>query len=232
MAADRAEQSRRGQSAPKTTTKHPYAAIEHRVIDSPAFAALRPSSVKLLLLLARQLTKDNNGHLHAAFKWCAGYEIGSEHTLRDGIAQLIAHGLIYRTRSHGANGAWARYAVTWLPIKNRDELFLSGYKPFAWRDWMPAEKKSTRQKVQEQSSRKCSFTPEYPAESAGSRGAKSADNELIPCGAVKTPLLRAWINQPHTCRTSLTPIRPRIKSERGLLNQWQKNLALSDEPNN
>ena len=56
---DRAESIRRGSSQPrKTSTTHPYAAIEHRVIDSPAFADLTPSSVKLLLLLARQLTKD------------------------------------------------------------------------------------------------------------------------------------------------------------------------------
>jgi len=95
MGIDRTEQ-RRGQSSIKTTTKHPYAAIEHRVIDSPAFADLRPSSVLLLLLMTRQLTKENNGHLHAAFKWCSKYGIGSEHTLRDAIAQLIAHSLIYR----------------------------------------------------------------------------------------------------------------------------------------
>lgn len=168
MGTDRTEQYRRAQSAIKTATKHPYAAIEHRVMDSQAFAALRPSSVLLLLLLARQLTKDNNGHLHAAYKWCRNYGIGSEHTLRDAIAQLIAHGLIYRTRSHGANGAWARYAVTWLPIKNREGLFLAGFKPFSWRDWEPSEKKSTRQKLQEQSIRNCSFNPQHPAESAGS----------------------------------------------------------------
>lgn len=169
--------------AAKTSTKHPYAAIEHRVIDSPAFADLKPSSCLLLLLLARQLTKDNNGHLHAAFKWCKPRGIGSEHTLRDAIADVIAHGFIYRTRSHGANGAWARYAVTWLPIKQREGLFLDGFKSCAWRDWKPSDKKSTRQKVQEQSSRKCSFTLENPAESAGSRGAKSADNELMPCSS-------------------------------------------------
>lgn len=172
MAVDRTEQTRRGQSAIKTTTKEPYAAIEHRVIESPAFAALRPSAVLLLLLMARQLSKDNNGHLHAAFKWCSKFGIGSEHTLRDAIAQLIANGFIYRTRSHGANRAWARYAVTWLPIKKRDDLFLAGFKPCAWRDWNPSQKKSTRQKVQDQSGRKCSFTPEHPAESAGSRGGK------------------------------------------------------------
>ena len=51
MATDRTEQSRRGQSPAKTTTKHPYAAIEHRVIDSPAFADLKPTAQVLLLLV-------------------------------------------------------------------------------------------------------------------------------------------------------------------------------------
>jgi len=186
MATDRTESTRRGQSAVKTTQKEAYAAIEHRVIESPAFAALRPSAVLLLLLMARQLSKDNNGHLHAAFKWCSKFGIGSEHTLQGAIAQLIAHGFIYRTRSHGANGAWARYAVTWLPIKKRDDLFLAGFKPCAWREWKPLQKKTTPQKVQEQSGIKCSFTLEHPAESAGRRGAESADNELMPCSAVNS----------------------------------------------
>jgi len=173
----------------KPTTKHPYAAIEHRVIDSPSYADLSFSARALLVLMARQLTKDNNGHLHAAFKWCKPYGFGSEHTLRDAIAELISHGFIYRTRSHGANGAWAKYAVTWLPIKKRDSLFLNSFEACAWRTWEPPQKKSSRQKVQEQSSRKCSFTPENPAESAGNPPAKSADNELIPCS-------RAFLHPP------------------------------------
>ena len=217
MATDRTEQTRRGQSVIKTTTKEPYAAIEHRVIESPAFAALRPSAVLLLLLMARQLTKDNNGHLHAAFKWCKKYGIGSEHTLQSAIAQLIAHGMIYRTRSHGANGAWARYAVTWLPIKKRDELFLAGFKPCGWRDWKPLEKKTTPQKVQDQSGRKCSFTPEHTAESAGSRGAKSADNELMPCSGVNAPLYRAATTKQHREFDHSKSPRPQLNAGKGLL---------------
>lgn len=217
MGTDRTEYLRRGQSPGKTTTKHPYAAIEHRVIDSPAFADLRPSSVLLLLLMTRQLTKENNGHLHAAFKWCSKYGIGSEHTLRDAIAQLIAYGLIYRTRSHGANGAWAKYAVTWLPIKQREGLFLAGFTPNAWRDWKPTEKKTTRQIVQEQSSRKCSFTREYPADSAGTRGAESADNELMPCSGVNSTRQqrvnkeRKPIGSPLAIHLSLTADRGHLR---------------------
>ena len=52
--------------AAKTSTRHPYAAIDHRVIDSPAFADLTFSAQALLVLLARQLTRTNNGHLQAS----------------------------------------------------------------------------------------------------------------------------------------------------------------------
>ena len=166
---------------PKTSTKHPYAAIEHRVIDSAAYAGLTFSARSLLVLMARQLTKDNNGHLQASFKWCHRYGFGSEHTLRAAISDLIAHGLIYRSRSHGANGAWARYAVTWLPITKREGLFLAGFVSCAWRDWLPTNKKSSRQKVPDESGRKCSFTPVNPAESAGSAPVNNAAYVLIPC---------------------------------------------------
>lgn len=181
----------------KTSTKHPYAAIEHRVIDSPAFADLRPSSQFLLLLLARQLTKDNNGHLQASFAWCRRYGIGSEHTLQRAIRDLIGHGFIYRTRSHGANGAWARYAVTWLPIKRREGLFLDGFLSCAWREWIAPEKKSTPQEVQDQSRKKCSFISESPAESAGSPTAKSAGYELIPCRETRKRVYRQSWKEPR-----------------------------------
>lgn len=173
--------------AAKYSTKHPYAAIEHRVIDSPAYADLGHSACRLLTLFARQLTKDNNGHLQASFKWCRKFGVLSEHTLRNAIAELIAHGFIYRARSHGANGAWARYAVTWLPITRKEGLFLSGFVPCAWRHWQPGEKKSSPQKLLEQSGRKRSFTPENPAESAGTLPVKTAGYELMPCrgGAIR-----------------------------------------------
>ncbi len=181
------------------TTKHPYAAIEHRVIDSPAYADLSFSARALLVLITRQLTKDNNGHLHASFKWCRPYGLGSEHTLRDAIAELVSHGFVYRTRSHGANGAWARYAVTWLPIKLRDGLFLDGFNACAWRNWQPANKKSSRQKMPDQSGRKCSFTPKNPAKSAGFPPAKSADYELMPCRGAEKRGYGAWL-QPELAR--------------------------------
>lgn len=69
MAIDRSEATRRGQSHIKPNTKHPYAAIEHRVIDSPAYIDMTFSARALLLEIARQLTKDNNGHLQATYSY-------------------------------------------------------------------------------------------------------------------------------------------------------------------
>lgn len=170
--------------AAKTAKRHPYAAIDHRVIDSPAYADLSFSACALLVLLARQLTIDNNGHLQASFSYCKKHGFGSEHTLKDAIASLIAHGFIYRTRSHGANKVYAKYAVTWLSITRKEGLFCAGFKVGAWRDWQPPDKKTSLKKVQERSSRMCSFTPENPAESAGTTPAENADYEVMPSRGV------------------------------------------------
>lgn len=118
--------------------RHPYASIEHRVIDSPAFRELSFSAKTLLVILARQLNGSNNGQLQATFRYCNQYGFGSEHTLKKAIAELRTHGLIYRTRSHGANQAWAKYAITWQSIgKNKEGLFLDGFVHDAWRNWKP-----------------------------------------------------------------------------------------------
>ena len=196
------ENIRRGVKHSKTPTKHPYAAIQHRVMDSQAYADLSFSAQSLLMVIARQLRKDNNGHLQATFKFCSRYGFRSEHTLQRAIAELISHGFIYRTRSHGANQAWARYAVTWLPVtKSRPdgvELFLHGFVADAWKCWQPSmtNDKNTLPKVQEQSRKKCSFAPHLPTESAGTTPAKTADYELmLPCSSESAQLshVSEWI---------------------------------------
>lgn len=173
-----------------TLTGIPLAAYDYVVNGKPA----------LDWVVERQRVKtdkDNNGHLQASFAWCKRYGIGSEHTLQRAISDLIAHGFIYRTRSHGANGAWARYAVTWLPIKRREGLFLDGFLSCAWREWIPPEKKGTPQKVQDQFRQKCSFNGESPAKSAGSTPAKSAGYELIPCRETRKQVYQQRWKEPR-----------------------------------
>lgn len=217
MATDRTEATKRGQQQRRPSTTHPYAAIEHRVIDSPAFADLKPTAQALIIFIARQLNKDNNGHLQATFSWCRRFGIGSEHTLKDSVAQLISHGFLYRTRSHGAGGAWAKYALTCLPITNREGLFLAGFVPMAYRNWTPTENKTTPQKVQDTSSRKCSFTPKVPAESAGTLPAKTADYEsCCHVGDSRTPH-QSQKNRPVRPLTSPLAIRLVVNNDRGAL---------------
>lgn len=121
---------------------HPYAALEHRIIDSEAYADLRPQSIRLLMIMCRQLTAHyaNNGHLQATWSYTRKRGMGSENTLRASIADLIAHGFVYRTKSRGPNKQWARYAVTWKPIKDKEGLYLHGFLHDAWKDWEPTKK--------------------------------------------------------------------------------------------
>jgi|GEM_PF-1244371 len=181
MGIDQNEHQRQRKVDKPKRTLHPYFALEHRIIDSIAYADLGFSARALLDLLGRQLSRDNNGHLQATFSWCKRYGFGSEHTLQNAIDELIKHGFLYRTRSHGANRVWAKYALTWLPIRKSEGLYLDLFKPLAYLDWQPPQhmtnKKSSRQKVQASASRKCRFTPEHPAESAGKPTAESAEYE-------------------------------------------------------
>lgn len=126
---------------------HPYAALEHRIIDSEACADLKPQAFRLLMIICRQLTAHdaNNGHLQATWSYSKKRGIGSENTLKAAIADLISHGFIYRTKSRGPNKQWARYAVTWKPIKEKKGLYLDGFQPDAWKDWEP--EKSTPKKT-------------------------------------------------------------------------------------
>lgn len=162
----------------------PFAPIDHLVIDSPAFADLKGESVRVLLIIARQYDGRNNGHLQATFSYCKDRGIGSEHTVRTAIAELINHGFIYRTRSHGfeaGKNSWSRYAITWRPLcdtAKRKGLFVDGFLINAWQKW-PFEKNSDPQNVQEVTGKKCSFMGGKTAQSAGNRPAESAAYELL-----------------------------------------------------
>lgn len=120
-----------------------FAAIPHSVIDSPAFSDLNGQAVRLLLIIARQNNGNNNGLLQATFKYCKPRGIGSEHTLKNAIADLISHGLIVRTRSRGVNNGkniWAFYALTWLvpcteQLRRARNIHFDGFQIGAWKSW-------------------------------------------------------------------------------------------------
>lgn len=144
----RAEFTRRGSSAPKYSTKHPIAAVEKRIIDSPAFADLSFSARSVLLLLCRNLEKERNGHIQLSERQAA--ENGIERkTLRRALSDLVAHQMIVMTwRGGKVQGGCNKHALTWLPVKERAGIHADHFKLDAWRDWRPSEGEKT-------ASRKC-----------------------------------------------------------------------------
>lgn len=180
---DREEYVRQGSPRKPHKRMHPYAAIDHRVIDSPAFADLTGSAVQVLVVMARQLTKTNNGHLQATFSYMHPRGIRSEHTLKAAIEQLISHGIIYRTRSHGANKAWARYAVTWLKVTEKQDLFLDGFVGCAWRYWVAPEKKAPRKNCRTNPAESAVSSPDILQKVQELAPQKMQTMKLVPCRA-------------------------------------------------
>ena len=163
----------------KTSTKHPYAAIEHRVIDSPAYADLTFSARALLVQLARQLTKTNNGHLQGTFTDMQRFGF-SVNTLSRATHELISHGFIYKAKSGGFHQGAAQFAVTWLSVTNTHGIFMQGFKPCAWRDWLPPEKKYRPPKVMAHSIKNGERTPATTPKSEAIPPPKSEHIELVP----------------------------------------------------
>jgi len=138
---------------PKPSTKHPIAAIEKRVIDSEALADCRPSSVVVLLLLARNLDKGRNGHTFVSQEDAARHGVEKK-TFYRALLELQTHGFIYPT-SRGGHGRCGTYAMTWLPLsKDTEGLYLQNFKACAWHDWTPAPKKKRGGKMPPSSSQK------------------------------------------------------------------------------
>jgi hypothetical protein len=169
--------------AAKPSKNHPYAAIEHRVIDSHAYADLTFSARGLLVLIARQLTKNNNGHLQATFTYMERFGF-SVNTLSRATKELIAHGFIYRSKSGGFHQGAAQYALTWLSVTNTNEIFMASFKSCAWRDWTPPDanplKKTRPPKVRQHSIKNGGLTHPTHPKSEAVPPPKSEHNELLP----------------------------------------------------
>lgn len=143
-----------------------YAPIHHGVIDSPAFADLSAQGVRMLLIVARQWTPETNGKLQATHAFASTRGIGSNTTTAKAVRELLAHGFLYRTRSHGIDAATGKnrpalYAITWKPVKLNPkpaDVSLSGFVLDAYKKWTP-EKNSGAQIVNTGHIKNCTFSP-------------------------------------------------------------------------
>lgn len=95
-----------------------YGAIPWAVMDSVSFKGASDKAKSLLFALMRQHhgTKGNNGHLHLAKKWLYNQGWTCDEGNRKACHELIARGLITRTRWGGLNMGSNLFALTWYPI--------------------------------------------------------------------------------------------------------------------
>lgn len=158
MSSNFERQQRAKLRLPKPGDKHPIAAIEKRIIDSEAFAALPASAVVVLLLFARNLQKDRNGHVFVACEDAERHGI-SRKTFYRVLKVLTAHGLIHPTK-RGGDGRCGSYALTWLPLtKDTKGLLLNNYRANAWRDFDPTIRKKRSVKMSTDCGQKCTSDP-------------------------------------------------------------------------
>lgn len=92
-----------------------FALIPHAVLNSPAYATLKPRAAKLLLDLMAQCYGTNNGDLSVAFKLMQPRGWTSRDQLSKARTELESAGFIVQTRQGGRNKP-SLFAVTWLAI--------------------------------------------------------------------------------------------------------------------
>jgi hypothetical protein len=93
-----------------------FVALPWSVLDCPAYRALSHPARALLLELARQYVRDNNGRLLASRAHLAARGWTSNDTLGRALRELLAAGFVFQTvRGHRPNRAsW--YALTWFRL--------------------------------------------------------------------------------------------------------------------
>lgn len=192
MATDRHEAAKRGQQR-KPSNRHPYFALEWRLLDSEAYADLTFSARSLLDVLGRQLgVPNNNGHLLTAYNYIKKFGFDSDRTVTRATKELIEHGFLFKTKTGGYQRGVGKFAVTWLPLSSDlNGLSPNGFKPNAWRDWRPTtkpEKEKTRPTNLRSSTRKnVGLTKAATDNFAASSDDIFTDAVAVPVHEVKTP---------------------------------------------
>ncbi len=103
-----------------------FIALPWTVLDCPAYARLSHPARSLLMEIARQFVRDNNGRLLASSAYLAKRGWNSSDVITRAKRELLAAGFIFETvMGHRPNKAsW--YAVTWRRLDR-----LPGYDPGA-----------------------------------------------------------------------------------------------------
>lgn len=199
MGIDQYERRRQRQvDKPKFSAKHPIAAIEKRIIDSPAFADLSFSARAVLLLMARNIEKGRNGHIQLSEKQAAANGIERK-TLRRALSDLVAHQMIVMTwRGGKVQGSCNKYALTWVPLKDRAGIHADHFKPDSWREWKPVRNKTASQKCPQDSAENVPLMEISSPEMSPTPGDKKGPIEVIAIPNESASWIPAYLDRLET----------------------------------
>lgn len=93
-----------------------FAAIPWTVFDSPAYARLSHPAKALLMELARQFVRDNNGKLLCSMAYLRGRGWKSADVVQRAKVELLAAGFIHETCKGQRPNKASWYALTWRTI--------------------------------------------------------------------------------------------------------------------
>lgn len=186
-----------------------YSALPWSVIDSQAYRALSYPAKALLIELARQYVRDNNGRLLASSAYLAKRGWHSRDVITRAKGELIEAKLIYQTvQGHRPNKAsW--YAMTWYTLdrlSGYDAGAVEGFRRGMYQKATLPTPKPTRE----------ALYGKWRADGAeGQKKSKTAE-ELRPAHGLGTPVIvpphgleTAPPRPPHGTVRTLLPIFPR-----------------------
>jgi len=119
-----------------------FVALPWAVLDSPAYTRLSMHARALLLEVARQFTRDNNGWLLLSRGYMAGRGWNSNDMLTKAKRELMDAGFIFETVQGQRPNKAARYAVTWRALDRHpgyDVGSMEGFQRGAYRLCVPAQ---------------------------------------------------------------------------------------------
>lgn len=155
-----------------------FIALPWSVVDSPAYQALSHPAKALLMEIARQFVRDNNGQLLASRAYLATRGWKSADVIQRAKHELIAAGFIYETAKGQRPNKASWYAVTWRTLDRNpgyDEGAVEGFVRGAYRfggghqplTAMQKKRKSSPAKTPEPlSTGRQAETPRLPANTA------------------------------------------------------------------
>lgn len=191
-----------------------FVALPWAVLDSKAYKRLNYAAKAMLLEIARQFVKDNNGRLLASMAYLRGRGWTSNETITRALRELIDAKLIHQTAQglRPSRASW--FAVTWQALDKHpgyDHGAAESFRRGAYRDGEALPVKPTRQELYTRWNKNAPLKP-----TIGVEGAPTAPTIGVGAvctaptiGAVEgvlgtspTPTIGDHLDMPSTCEQS------------------------------